>query len=266
MRKLALFLPLLLIGCGSESPAPPPEQEAEPPLWLFVLAGQSNMAGRGAVETIDSTPHPRVFALREDGTWGPASEPLHWDKPKIVGVGPGFAFGRAMAEAYPEVRIGLIPTAVGGSSIRAWVPGGFHEQTGSHPWDDAIERITHVREMTGGEVKGIIWHQGESDSKDFHGQYAAAIADLILGFRNELGDPGLPFVAGQMGAFYVDAHPGSEVVNAAIAALPESVERTAFVSAEGTAHKGDDVHFDSASERTMGQRYAGAMASLLEAP
>lgn len=262
MLRPALLLPLLLLGCSAEAPGP--ESRAEPPLWLFVLAGQSNMAGRGEVEAIDSTPHPRIFALQEDGSWGPATEPLHWDKPKIVGVGPGFAFGRAMAEQYPDIRIGLIPTAVGGSSIRAWVPGGFHEQTESHPWDDALRRIQYVRVTTGGRLKGIIWHQGESDSADFHDEYAAAIADLIDRFREELGEPGLPFVAGQMGAFYVDAHPGSEVVNAAIAALPENVENTAFVSAEATVHKGDDVHFDAASARTMGKRYAEAMAGLIE--
>ena len=261
MKKLALLVSLLLLGCGAETPAP--ETEPEPPLWLFVLAGQSNMAGRGAMEAIDSTPHPRVFALKPDGSWGPAAEPLHWDKPNIVGVGPGYAFGRAMAERFPEVRIGLIPTAVGGSSIRAWVPGGLHEQTQSHPWDDALQRIAHVRDTIGGELKGIIWHQGESDSKDYHDEYAGAIADLVARFRAELGEPALPFVAGQMGAFYVEAHPGSEIVNAAIAAMPNSVENTAFVSAEGTVHKGDDVHFDSASARAIGERYAEAMATLL---
>jgi hypothetical protein len=66
-----------------------------------------------------------------------------------------------------------------------------------------------------------------------------------------------------MGAFYVDKHPGAEVVNAAIAALPEKMEHTAFVSAEGTVHKGDEVHFDSASARLMGERYAEAMAGLI---
>jgi hypothetical protein len=253
----------VLAGCGSQAPEPEPEA-AEPPIWLFVLAGQSNMAGRGVVEALDSTPHLRVFALKQDGSWGPATEPLHWDKPAIIGVGPGYAFGRAMAERFPEVRIGLIPTAVGGSSIRAWTPGGLHEQTQSHPWDDALERIKRAREITDGELKGIIWHQGESDSADYHDEYAAAIADLIARFRSELGEPNLPFVAGQMGAFYVDAHPGSEVVNAAIADLPNQVKNTAFVSAEGTAHKGDDVHFDSASARTMGERYAEAMAGLVQ--
>jgi hypothetical protein len=262
VKKLALLALLLPIGCAT--PPAVPEPAAEPPLWLFVLAGQSNMAGRGPVEALDSTPHPRVFALKQDGSWAPATEPLHWDKPNIAGVGPGFAFGRAMAERFPDVRIGLIPTAVGGSSIRAWVPGGYHEQTESHPWDDAIQRIQHVREMAGGELKGIVWHQGESDSADFHDEYTAAIDDLIVRFRAALGAPNLPFVAGQMGAFYVDEHPGSEIVNAAIAALPGRVANTAFVSAEGTAHKGDSVHFDSSSARTMGERYAAAMAGLLQ--
>ncbi|MEZ5363825.1 MAG: sialate O-acetylesterase [Bryobacterales bacterium] len=141
---------------------------------------------------------------------------------------------------------------MGGNSIRAWVPGGLHEQTQSHPWDDAIKRIQQVRETTGGELKGIIWHQGESDSKDYHDEYPAAIADLIARFRSELGAPNLPFVAGQMGAFYVDKHPGFGDRGLQRSPFTESRSRTAY-SAEDTVHKGDEVHFDSASARTMGR-------------
>ncbi len=254
----SLFLAAFLAACA----APPVEESSEPPLDLYLLAGQSNMAGRGPVEQIDRTPQPRVFALNSAMEWAPAKEPLHFDKPDIVGVGPGFAFGRAMAAANPNVRIGLIPAAVGGSSIRAWVPGGVHEQTKSRPWDDALSRTFRVRAFEGGELKGIIWHQGESDQADFADQYEDALVDLVQRFRKEFRNPDLPFVAGQLAEYYVADHPNAAKVNAAIARLPERLDHTAYVTVEGFTDKGDRVHFDSRSARELGERYAKAMLQL----
>jgi hypothetical protein len=44
--------------------------------------------------------------------------------------------------------------------------------------------------------------------------------------------------------------------------LPTRVPYTAFVSSESLLHKGDRVHFDAASYRKFGQRYAEAYAEL----
>src|SRR5690625_1504544 len=48
-------------------------------LDLYLLVGQSNMAGRGELEEVDREVHPRVFALGPEDSWEPASEPLHFD-------------------------------------------------------------------------------------------------------------------------------------------------------------------------------------------
>ena len=121
------------------------------------------MAGRGTVGPEDTAAHSRVFCLDRAALWMPATEPLHFDKP-IAGVGPGLAFGKAMAEHAPNVRIGLIPCAVGGSPIRSWQPGGYWEQTEGHPYDDALARCQIAQQS--GVLKGFLWHQGESDSNE----------------------------------------------------------------------------------------------------
>ena len=87
------------------------------PMHVFLLAGQSNMAGRGELSEIDRTPHPRVFVLNKNDEWVIATEPLHFDKPEIRGTGPGLAFAKEIAKQNPRFRIGLVPTAVGGSGI-----------------------------------------------------------------------------------------------------------------------------------------------------
>jgi len=104
----------------------------DPHFHLYLLIGQSNMAGRGEVGPQDREIHPRVLALSKEGEWVPAIDPIHFDKP-IAGVGPGRTFGKTMAAHDPSVRIGLIPCAVGGSPISTWQHSGFWEQTGTTP-------------------------------------------------------------------------------------------------------------------------------------
>lgn len=244
----------------SSVPLPPKDQ-----VQLYLLIGQSNMAGRGAVEPQDLIPDPRVVMLNKQECWVPALAPLHFDK-AVAGVGLGRAFALQIADTAPGATIGLIPCAVGGSPIDAWQPGEFYKPTNSHPWDDAIRRAKAA--MAVGELKGILWHQGESDSKpELAAGYAAKLHDLIHRLRTELNAPDVPFVVGQMGQF--PERPWSEArqqVDAAHRTLPDHVTCTAFVSSGGLHHKGDEVHFDSASYRELGRRYAEAILKLRGEP
>ena len=224
---------------------------------LFLLVGQSNMAGRGVVEEQDKTPHPRVLMLSKEGKWVPAVDPMHFDKP-AAGVGLGKTFGQIIAEANPGVTIGLIPCAVGGSPIDTWKPGVFYPATKCYPWDDMAKRAALA--LPAGTLKGILWHQGESDCKpELAPAYEAKLHDLIARLRQELKAPLMPFIAGQMGKFEeVPWTPEIVIVDAAHQSLEKKVSHTAFVSAEGLKHKGDKIHFDSASFRELGRRYAEA--------
>lgn len=254
------LLSLLSVTSGliATDPAALPPREK---LHLFLLVGQSNMAGRGTVEEQDKTPDPRVLMLSKTGEWVPAMDPMHFDK-AAAGVGLGKTFGTLIAEANPGVTIGLIPCAVGGSPIDAWRPGEFYPPTKSHPWDDAMARAAAA--MKAGTLKGILWHQGESDSTDkLAPEYEAKLHDLIARFRKELNAPGVPFIAGQMGVFSdTPWNEAKKTVDAAHRALPSKVPHTAFVSAEDLHHRGDRVHFDSPSYREFGKRYAEAFQKL----
>ena len=75
---------------------------------LFLLVGQSNMAGRGRVDDEAVRTHPRLLMLDQSGQWVPAIDPLHFDKPKMVGVGLGKTFGLDYAEQYPGVTVGCL--------------------------------------------------------------------------------------------------------------------------------------------------------------
>jgi hypothetical protein len=265
MSRLPLLRRLSFLACWFTGAAAFAQTASLPPkekFHLFLLVGQSNMAGRGVVAPEDKIPDARVLMLNQAGQWVPAVDPLHFDKPTAVGVGIGRSFAKAIADANPGVTIGLIPCAVGGSPIDAWRPGEFYQPTKSHPWDDAIKRAKLA--LQAGTLKGILWHQGESDSsRELAPKYEDKLHDLVTRFRTELHAPDVPFICGQLGQF-ADS-PWNEFkqqVDRAHRDLPAKIPHTAFVSSEGLTHKGDKVHFNSTSYREFGRRYAEAYLKL----
>ncbi len=233
------------------------EQPARDRFHLFLLVGQSNMAGRGVVADQDRVAHPRVMTLSKEDTWVPAADPIHFDKPG-AGVGPGRSFGIALAEQNPGIRIGLIPCAHGGSPISTWEPGAHFHQTDSHPYDDAMRRAK--RALQDGVLKGILWHQGENDSHpELAAVYAEKLVALIARFRNDLGAPSAPFIIGQMGQWpEVPWSDAKKQVDEAHKMIARKSPACLFVSSDGLGLKADKVHFDAKAQRELGRRFAEA--------
>ncbi len=257
LRVLFVVFPVLA-GITPISAGNLPAKES---FHVFLLMGQSNMAGRGALEPEDKQPHPHVLMLNQMGEWVPAIDPMHFDKP-VAGVGLGRTFGLAIAAARPGVTVGLVPCAVGGSPIDVWRPGVRYEPTQSHPWDDALRRAKLA--LRAGTLQGILWHQGESDAKPaLAADYEAKLHALIARLRTELNAPTAPFIVGQLGVFPEAPWDAARIqVDRAHRELPAKIPHTGFVSAAGLTHKGDRVHFDSRSYRILGRRYAEAFLEL----
>ena len=222
---------------------------------VYLLLGQSNMAGRGKVEPQDREMHPRVFMLTKEGTWVPASEPVQFDRGPNTGVGPALAFGKTLAEHDKDVRIALVPCAVGGSPIRQWRRGGPLYRT-------MLARAKMAADV--GVLKGILWHQGENDSlnPEQAAAYEKSLHAMIAEMREDLGVADVPFVAGELGTFWVERNPSAPVVNQALRDLPKHVAHTACVSAKGLPDGGDKVHFSAEAARELGRRYAKAIVIL----
>lgn len=247
LKRLAF---LLALGVGISF-----KQDVPPRLRLFLLIGQSNMAGRGVPETSDQQPHPRIWMLTKEQTWVPARDPMHFDKPAVVGVGPGLAFAQKMADTEPGMNIGLIPCAVGGSGIDVWKPGAYYEPTKSYPYDDALRRTRKALEQ--GQLAGILWHQGESDSQPERAvAYGPKLVALVERLRKDLNAPDVPLVVGTLGDFIVARNPNARIINETLQQAPKRIKNVYCVSSAGLTHKGDTTHFDTPSARALGQRYA----------
>ena len=229
-----------------------------PKLQLFLLIGQSNMAGRGTVEAEDKEVIPHVFALNKDGEWVAAIDPVHFDKPKLAGVGIARTFGRVLAATDPTVSIGLIPAAVGGTSLDQWKPGG-------ELYQDAVRRAKIA--MKSGTLRGILWHQGESDggAEDKASSYGERWVSMIRQLRADLNAPDVPVVVGGLAEWKVALPPGQAFVpkvNEQLALLALRAPHTAFASSAGLTTLADHAHFDARSQRELGRRYALAFLSL----
>lgn len=245
-RLLSGFL-LLLAACPCARGEP-----AAGELQLFLLIGQSNMAGRGRVEDQDRRPDPRVLMMTRDLGWTPAADPVHFDK-DIAGTGLCSQFARSLLAADPALRVGLIPCAMGGSSLDQWKPGGDLYANAVRRGREALKR---------GRLAGILWHQGESDSETaLRATYGDRFALMIARLRADLGAPAAPVVIGELGHFFPPARDFNR-------GLPELARRVPFcglATAEGLVDKGDRLHFDAASLRRYGERYAAAYLRLRNA-
>ena len=256
-RVFTYVMAFALISLAHAQETPKVQVPMKENFRLFLLAGQSNMAGRGDVAAEDQQPQPRVLMLSKDGTWQPAVDPIHYDKPS-ASVGPGRTFGMVLAGGDTNITIGLIPAACGGSPISTWEPGAYFDQTASHPYDDAIKRARLA--MKQGTLKAILWHQGESDCEtNLAPAYKARLEALIARFRKDLDAPDLPVIVGQLGQFEkAPWTPYTKMVNDAQIAVAKEMKYVEFVSSEGLVSKSDNLHFDAPSQREFGKRYAAA--------
>lgn len=231
---------------------------------VYLLMGQSNMAGRGQLTDANRIlPKDGIMTFDKNNQWVAAVEPLHWDKPAVVGAGLGASFAVEMQKVSGGREIGLVPCAVGGSYISSWVPGG-------ELYTNAVARCRAAL-AAGGTLKGILWHQGESDGSDsLIPLYEGRLRVLIHAIRTELNMPELPFVAGELttasertSEYKFDAI--SDITRAVIPTIPNC----AFVSSqnltEGRQMNDDGLHFNTASQRTFGQRYAAEMQRIQSA-
>lgn len=259
MRQLIslLALSVLLLGCKAlrqtNSQKVGPEKES---LEIYALMGQSNMAGRGVIDSIaNSYLSENVLMMDKEGKLIKATHPVHFDKPKIAAVGPGLKFGYELS-LKTDNKVVIVPCAVGGTKIDLWEPGRYDDITDTHPYDDAIVRLKRAMQL--GVIKGVIWHQGEGNRRD--SLYMKKLTTLIGRIREVAGNPKLPFVAGELGYFLRDV----EVFNGNLQGLPNLVDNTEVVSAEGLDHIGDYVHFDTRSAELLGERYAEVMLGLIK--
>ncbi|MDN5213177.1 sialate O-acetylesterase [Fulvivirgaceae bacterium BMA12] len=271
MNKIAklFFLLIILLGCSDtldshQMQIKPQEPELPPKndLWIFIMAGQSNMAGRATIEARDKIRNDRIFAINSENEVVVAREPLHFYEPSGAGLDCGISFGTEMLKHLPDnISILLVPTAVGGSSIEQWINDDTHR--GIRLLSNFKRRLQ--TSLKHGVLKGVLWHQGESDAHHERTiqSYQGNMKILFEKFRGIAVNESLPIVAGKLGSFAVNQERWDKINNA-IEAYSLSDENCSVIETSDLEDKGDKIHFNSAAQRAMGKRYAETMLGLIK--
>ena len=251
----------------------------DPNFHIYLAFGQSNMEGQGNIESQDKTVDKRFQVLwttnettcgKSLGQWSDAIPPLASCSGKL---GPTDYFGRTMVEKIDsQIKVGVVVVAVAGCSIKLFdspLDQGYMSQQaswfmqrvnayGGKPYDRLIEMAKKAQEV--GVIKGIIFHQGETDAGD--GQWPSKVKKVYDRILKDLGiDDDIPFLAGEVLRSGV-----SKGANNNIAKLPQQSKNFYVISSEGLTqplNDGQNVHFTSQEYRDLGKRYAEKMIEVL---
>lgn len=241
--KIKCCILLFLIALSTEISAGTPKK-------LFILLGQSNMAGRASIEQKDTVPLPMVQILDDQGCFENAQNPLNRysnirKKISLQKLGPGYTFAQKVSEELQDT-IFIIVNARGGTPVERFMKNdssGYYEKT--------ILRIKQaMKKYPDLKPEAIIWHQGESNENDYE-SYISHLKTLVEDYRKDLNAPQLPFIAGEIGRW----NPRMAHISKKIAMIPDSIPYTYLVSSQRLKHI-DEFHFDSKSQRKLGKRFA----------
>jgi hypothetical protein len=229
---------------------------------VYLLIGQSNMAGRGYLTAKDSVPMEGVWLLNAQNEPEVAVGPLNKYSTirkdlSMQQVGPGESFGETIHQMTGR-KVLLVVNARGGSSVTEWQKG-----LPSHYYADALARTKAA--MKYGTLKAIIWHQGESDVKRWK-DYPQFFSRMIEQFRKDLDMPNLPVFVGQIGQWnWADSVNINLFNNQALPEICRKVNHCYMVSSNGLVRRGKvkDPHFSRDSQIILGKRYADAVLSVL---
>jgi hypothetical protein len=250
--------------------------------WIFLCFGQSNMEGFPGVQPQDKTNVDNRFQVlaavdfprmdRKKGNWYPAVPPLC--RPS-AGLCPADYFGRTMVANLPKnIRVGVVNVSVAGCKIELFEKNNYQayaakapswmtniiKQYNGNPYQYLVDMAKLAQKD--GVIKGILLHQGESNTNDkewpnkVKGIYDNLIKDLNLKAE------AVPLLAGEL--VNADQKGACASMNSIIDELPETITDSYVISsANCTARPPDQLHFAPAGYRELGKRYAVKMLSLL---
>ena len=256
----------------------------DPNFHIYLAFGQSNMEGQGDISNEDRNVDERFQVMwaadngscnqgMSKGKWSKAVPPLaHCNGAKL---GPADYFGRTMVQKTDsKIKVGIIEVAVAGCSIKLFDKDNYSSYVnsqrgqdwmiqrinayGGNPYGRLIEMAKKAQED--GVIKGIIFHQGETDAGD--GNWPSAVKKVYDNIIKDLGlGNDIPFLAGEVLRSGV-----SSGANNNIAKLPQQSKNFYVVSSEGfnqALGDGQNVHFTSSEYRDFGKRYAEKMIEVL---
>ena len=248
---------------------------------IYLCIGQSNMEGHAKFEPQDTIVNKRFQVLeavdcdnlnRKKGQWYTAVPPL---SRCTTGLTPADYFGREMIANLPEdVKVGVINVAVGGCKIELFDKDNYESYVSTSPqWlksmvaqydGNPYARLVEMAKIAqkDGVIKGILLHQGESNTNDtLWTKKVKVVYDNLLKDLN-LKAESTPLLAGEV--VHADQGGICASMNKIIATLPETIPNSHVISSSGCPEVADNLHFSAEGYRMLGKRYAAKMLEIMK--
>ena len=222
----------------------------------ILLIGQSNMGGRGYPDEVEPMENEdnsiKVFRC---GRWHKAYCPINPDR-VTSGVNLAESFAMRYRDDHPDVKVGLIGCAAGGTRLDQWKPGLL-----LYDYTVAMARLAQRTS----NIVAVLWHQGESDCyPDRYPFYERKFVPIMEQLRKDLCLEDVPFLLGGLGdylQFFKPKSGGENVftnyvhVNQALQKIAREQPHTGYVPSDGLTSNPDYMHFNAKSLREFGLRY-----------
>lgn len=273
MMKRLLFFALLLVSLTVTA--------GDKNFHIYLCFGQSNMEGNAKFEPQDTCGISDRFQVmstidcpdlgRVKGQWYRAVPPLCRC---YTGLTPADYFGRTLVQSLPDdIKVGIVHVAIGGCRIELydkdqyqayadtvpdWMKNMIREYDGN-PYGRLVEMARLAQKD--GVIKGILLHQGESNTGDpewpakVKKVYESLLADLGLNAED------VPLLAGEV--VPADQKGACASMNTIIDTLPLTIPTAHVIPSRGCPAAQDNLHFTAQGYRMLGTRYARKMLELL---
>ena len=236
------------------------KHNAEKNNLVFILAGQSNMAGYGTTAKLPAaykkTPSNVTFYFN--------GYPAKMSR--FARFGPEISFAHAIARRFPHKHIDLIKFAVGGTSLFAWDPrwnlgkARITRNASAGPlFKKLLQTIRTHTKNNGSQLAGVLWMQGETDARypGAASSYMQNISLFVRALRKELKSPSLAFFMGEIDP-PIKFFPYREIVRQAQRKSSAQIRNSKLISTKGLAKRNDHLHYNTEGQLALGLRFAQA--------
>lgn len=211
---------------------------------VFVLAGQSNMQGRGASsdlpEHLRTQPeNVRYYTHGRESTIA-----------KYHYFGPEVNFAYLVSKIFPNDTVIIIKSAATGSSISQWQPD-------DELYKALIRQVKYAVGSGDADIQGIVWMQGEADARDqtLAENYQTHLEVFFTSLRKDLQAEDTAIMLGQI------KQPNNNFVyekqvRQAQQQIAEADKNVLLITTDDLGKLYDNVHYNSEGLIELGRRFA----------
>jgi len=218
---------------------------AQPEYLVFVLAGGSNMVGRGDTGKLPANlkdPSKNIefyeFGRQESMT-------AHSN------FGPEITFADEITKALPNQKLILIKRAQDNTPLYMWSSDRIYKGL-----IDDVKKATDGKSV---EFASVLWYGGGADvsSSVTTEKYLEDFRQFIERLRTDIGSKDLPFIYARIDPPQTSVR-NREQVRQAQELAEQKIPNMKMISADGLSKLSDNLHFDTDGQIELGKRFAQA--------